>query len=459
MKPRKKVLPPKLSHYFSFDKKFEHFNNNLYFNTQVFNGFTFFCALIIASSVLGFYKPIFWALGAGLLVLLIFLYQKTARLCEGVMIRRQIPKYSREKSEIEVSYLISNETGFSLKDLSFTDEFTGVSLGHFEVRAPKTIRPQAQIKIVQKIFLDAGMGLKSFEPIKLRLVDELGIFDFKVEFLQNQELEVYPFVEKTPSFKNLVSPDSTHFGFYEVAQRGDSNLFIGTREYRRGDPVKLINWRLTKKSDKVVVNEYEKSTNTFVTLLLELDLKNQMGIGGASTWELAKDLALSICHNEIRKCNWVQVISHDLYIPFGTGKQQIGVFEKHFTYHELKESKTQNHLRYLSGLPSKGQVYFICPSLFTPETVETIERLKRLRVEGQRVIIFILDPIQHIVQSVQGKLKLSMLETKRHADEVYKKLEKDLKKHGIPLVPVTFDEKKTLSDQVLASARQLVELK
>jgi uncharacterized protein (DUF58 family) len=458
MIPRKKIIAPKLSAYFKYEKNSVELNNQLYFNTRLFNGFAFLSTLILVSFFLGFYKSLFWCVAISCVLLLYFLYQKTLRLSAGISIKRTMPKFVREKTEITVTYLVSNETGFRIEALGFMEEFDGVESGSFWVEG-QMIPPHTQIKIIKNIFLNTGMGIKTIQNIKINIRDELGIFDFKVEFLETAEIEVYPYTELTPNFKNSISPDSLEFGLYELAKRGDSNLFIGTREYRKGDPVKHINWKLTKKSDKVIINEYEKSTNTYVTLLLDLNLKNQTGIGEKSTWETAKDLALSIANNEIKKNNSVQAIANNLYIPFGSGRNQIGFLEKYFVYHEMMKTDTDTYIRHLSMLPPKGQVYFICPIPFTTDSLKTIEELKRVKSLGHTVIIFTLNPLKEVSQTVQRKLKLSLLEIDRHSENESKSIKTELNKQGIPLIPITIKKDIKLYDQVVKHSKNLLEIK
>lgn len=459
MKIRRKVSPPILKEYFHFAQKTSRLNETFYLNTQVFNGFSFLCTFIFLSVVVGFFYSTFWAIGTSTIFLLVFLYKKTSKLCYGVSIQRELPKFCREKSEITINYIISNTTGFKLEGLSFTEMFDGVQKGFFEVECNKGVPAQTQIKIEKKIYLNSGMGIKSFKPLNIKLRDDLGIFDFKVEFFQDSELQVFPALEETPKFINRISPDSIEYGIYELAKRGDTNLFIGTREYRRGDPVKHINWKLTKKSTKVIVNEYEKSTNTYITLLLELNLKHQAGFGNMSTWELAKDLSLSICHNEIKRGNSIQVISNNLYIPFGSGKTQIEILEKHFTYHELQNTEAQNQFKRLSDLPQQSQIYYICPSLLTLEIKETLEILKKIRSQGNRVIIFTLDPYIEMATTSEGKVKMTLFEIHRHSTNDLNAATKDLLQYGIPVIPITITKDLNIYDQIIENSKGLLETK
>lgn len=460
MRPRKKIISPRLRDYFHLERSRTSLNHQLYFNTQIFNGFAFLTTFSIICLGLGFLKPHFWPIGFSIIFLLIFLYKKSHRLCEGITIIRDVPRYSVEKKEIEVAYKISNETGFPLNDLQFQENFDGVQEGSYYVHVPEGVPSHTQIKVTRKLILNAGMGVKTFKPIRINVRDELGVFDFKLEIIQASSIEVYPYIEDIPSFKNSISPESIDFGLYEISKRGDSNLFMGTREYRRGDPVKLINWKLTKKSDRVIVNEFEKTTNTFITLLLDLDLKSQSGQGEISTWELTKDLALSICQNEIQKNNSIQIISNDLYLPWGTGRNQISLFEKYFTHHELKSIETNDYTRHLSLLPARSQIYYICPVYLSPETHQILEHLKMLKAEGHRVNIFTINPLRELARGSTGSAKANLLELNLHLEANLQRVKSELMNFGIPLLAITQVRDISLREHLIkAQADDLLETK
>jgi uncharacterized protein (DUF58 family) len=459
MNIRRKILLPQLLNYIKIEFKYYNLNNNLAYNSHIYNNFSFFCVLVVLSFVFGFFKPIFWVIGLSSLVLVVFLYLKTLKLCQGITVQRKIPKLARERKVIEIIYWITNETAFPMINLSFTEKFDGVQAGYFNVCPGRNIPPHTKIQYSKKVLLDAGMGVKAFAPINVILKDDLGIFEFEVNFKATDEIEVYPFIDDIPPLKASVSPDTTEYGFYDIAKRGDSNLFIGTREYRYGDPVKHINWRLTKKTNKVIVNEYEKNTNTFVTLILDLDLGSQLGFGELSTWEAAKDLALSISTNEIRKNNLIQIVSNNLYIPFGSGKNQMMIMEKHFTFHEMVNFSELNYLRHLNNLPEKGQIYYICPLVMTPKSVEILELLRKLKMDGQSVVIFVLDPYETLVQSIKGDMKIGIREMDRHAREEFKNLEIKFQKIGLPIINLKVKKEKLLYEQIVINAQNLIEVK
>ena len=184
-----------------------------------------------------------------------------------------------------------------------------------------------------------------------------------------------------------------------------------------------------------------------------------MGFGELSTWEAAKDLALSISMNEIRKNNLIQIVSNNLYIPFGSGKNQMMIMEKHFTFHEMVNSSELNYLRHLNNLPEKGQIYYICPLVMTPKSVEILELLRKLKMDGQSVVIFVLDPYETLVQSIKGDMKIGIREMDRHAREEFKNLEMKFQKIGLPIIHLKVKKEKMLYEQVVKNAQNLIEVK
>lgn len=452
---KRKVLPPDLRANFTWHRRYFYFKNNIYFNSHLFSTLNFFIIAILSSAIMGFWNPVFWALGISLSSYLVYAWMRTKKLAYGLQIKRILPLKGREKEAFEIHYEISNATGFSLPSFTFKQNFEGVQEGFFEVKC-NGVPPQTRQRQTMKLSLDAGMGIKEIGNFTVLIHDELSLFPYRVEFSGNEEVEVYPLVVETPQLKKSISPDSTEFGFYDVQKRGESNLFIGTREYRHGDPVRHINWKLSRKTQKLIVNEFEKNTNTYITLLLDLELSSQVGLGSLSTWEAAKDLALSIAANETRQRNYVQVLAQDLYLPFGTGEAQLLSLERHFTYHELSKTGL-THLRHLQSLPSQSQIYFFCPLLATNNVIETLTTLKQLRQLGQHVTVFGFDPYQEMKKAVTNQAHAPILITGDESRKQFAAISEDLRKSGISFVTIDVNKALSLKDQLVNRGRHLLE--
>ena len=307
--------------------------------------------------------------------------------------------------------------------------------------------------------LNGGMGVKTLHPTTIEITDELGIFHFKIEFDDEKEIEVAPHIEEISNFKTSISPDSIEYGLYDIAKRGDSNPFIGTREYRHGDPVKHINWKLTKKSQTVVMNEFEKNTNSFVTLIIDLDYQNQLGVGAFSSWELAKDLAMSIAVNEIKKNNHLQILSSNLYIPFSTGKKQLALIEKHLTLHEISPEKSIHYHHLLANLPRKSQIYYICPKLATDEIKKNLDLAHNLQLMGHNVVIFVMDPYEELIKLADKDLKSTLRLIQRQVLDFFYEKEIEFKEINLSFFEIQANPQQGLKEQLFQNANRILEKK
>jgi uncharacterized protein (DUF58 family) len=457
MNLRRKIFRPSLREMMIPEFRYFSFKDNLRYNTKIFNGLNFFLVFILSSALFGiFYRP-FWALGLSSIILLLFIYFKTLKMAQGISVKRNHPDLAREKEELVVRYQVYNKTSFSMTELNFLEQFDGVSNGFFRVLSKRKIPAHTSLVLNRKIQLNSGMGIKTFKPIILYLTDELGIFTFQIQFYQQTEIEVRPYLVNTPFLRNKISPDSIHFGVYDLDIRGDSILFIGTREYRMGDPVKHINWRLSMKYGKVIINEYEKYTNTYISLFLELDLENQMGRGENSTWELAKDLALSIAEKEIERSNFVQIVANNLIIPFDTGKSHFETIERHFTLHELNSGQKSLFPHVMSDLPRNGQVYYLFPKLSSPKIKENLDYFFKLKGQGHGVVFFTFDPFDFLKKSYKGDFLVGLREMDRIVDQEFLKIEKQCQSAGIPLVTIELKKNLNFRDEILNLGSKIVE--
>src|SRR5262249_12683959 len=141
----------------------------------------------------------------------------------------------------------------------------------------------APFKIRRKC--DAGMGIKEFGPMIAVVTDPLGLFEFQVVDDDLDRIEIFPKLEPIPEIPMAGSENSFLFGLYDVRTRGGSVNFIGIRDYVAGDSLRHISWRLSAKYSKLLVKEFEKSVNTDVSVVLNMDGREHMGQHSESTWE------------------------------------------------------------------------------------------------------------------------------------------------------------------------------
>jgi len=83
-------------------------------------------------------------------------------------------------------------------------------------------------------------------------------------------------------------------GTASAFQLGDSFEFIGSREYREGDPVRSIDWRATARLSRPVVREYREEFLQRVVLLLDTHLPMPPGLPPPASFESAVSLTAAL---------------------------------------------------------------------------------------------------------------------------------------------------------------------
>jgi uncharacterized protein (DUF58 family) len=73
---------------------------------------------------------------------------------------------------------------------------------------------------------------------------------------------------------------------------GSGTDLLGTREYRRGDPLRHIHWRSSARRDLLVVKEFEEERNPGLALVL--DTSRELGEGRDTTLEYSIKLAATL---------------------------------------------------------------------------------------------------------------------------------------------------------------------
>ncbi len=105
----------------------------------------------------------------------------------------------------------------------------------------------------------------------------------------------------TPRFTPLARVETPRGRRYQPGgtasafQLGDSYEFIGSREYREGDPVRAIDWRATARLSRPVVREYREEFLQRVAVILDTHAPAPPGLPPPPSFESAVSLAAAVC--------------------------------------------------------------------------------------------------------------------------------------------------------------------
>ncbi len=239
-------------------------------------------------------------------------------------------------------------------------------------------------------------GLYKVGPTVVKFVDFCGIFSFEMEFDTKREIivfpSIYPFYELP--YKSLQPQGNfrNNLPIYE-----DVSMIKGMKEYQPGDELKRINWKLSAKQDKILVNTYFCSVSLDSYIVLNLFKEDYSFKEATFYMESAIEIAGSLAYHlnvKKQKFGFVTNCMIDgkeklLDIPVASGNEHfITIISKLALISPSKNIKFSNAIDSLFSLKWGVAIYVITPQV-NEELIYTLLELYKL---GHSVGIFTVGP-------------------------------------------------------------------
>lgn len=415
----KQIIPPKRKDYLRFERGWFNRSSLIHYETQNYNPLTIITLLNLVLIIAGFFKPQLLAIPIATIILLVFTYIKLKHMAKMLEIRRITPKKGKEGEEILVPYILYNYSLFSLERIYIIEKFNGTNFKKLNININKKIKSKRKKRLKIKYPLNEGFGEKTFNEFTFILSDSLGLFTFKVIFDQKDKIIVFPDIQNMLLHKVLNNDDSYLSGDYEVFKKGVSPNFYGIKPYQYGDPVKNINWKISRKKNELVVNEFENAVNLNVHYILNFSEDAHLGIGVNSTWEYCRDIALALLKNEVEKNHFFDVHSNQFKTELASGKDHFELIEIQMCY--LKPLKSQEDLikESLIRIPRGHALVYISPFVYCSSLLRDLRHLKENFDHFSAVHIYLVDPFDTSYKLVMDEYKTDILRMK---DEAYKNI-------------------------------------
>lgn len=113
------------------------------------------------------------------------------------------------------------------------------------------------------------MGRYEVGPLEARREDPFAFFFEEQAVRASNALTVLPRPATSGEAPLLVDEFQSFMGEYPVNRPGDGFDFYGLREYVPGDTYRMINWKASARTDDVMVDQFERTTSTEVTFLVD----------------------------------------------------------------------------------------------------------------------------------------------------------------------------------------------
>jgi len=99
--------------------------------------------------------------------------------------------------------------------------------------------------------------------------DFLGLIKLKYRIPETKKIIVYPKIEQLNQFNVFTSNNSESQSFSQSTVE-DVNNIRDLRNYHYGDSLKKIHWKLTARNNKLMIKNFESTTDMHVNVLLDL---------------------------------------------------------------------------------------------------------------------------------------------------------------------------------------------
>ncbi len=252
------------------------------------------------------------AAGISVFLVLIFLYFHTRASAHNLFVERKIKtKKCMEGDEVLVELFVINSSLATSTCFTVFDRFSASENEEVEIDFPQGLRAKTKIKKTYKKICDGGCGTKSIGPTLLLASDCFGVFTFEVKEDNADVLEVIPKVEPLPELAVQGSKTSGLYGRYEVSERGHSVKFRGIREFVEGDSLQHIAWRISAKHNEIMVKEFDRMVNSEVMVAVNSHPSLHIGQKSLSTWEMTRDVTLSLISQQLEMGNSVHYKSNE----------------------------------------------------------------------------------------------------------------------------------------------------
>jgi uncharacterized protein (DUF58 family) len=241
--------------------------------------------------------------------------------------------------------------------------------------------------------------------------------------------------------------DSLSYGTDHSPFLGSGVEYVQSRLYQYGDPIKLIDWRVTARTRKVHVKEYEAPKRMPVYLLVDTSASMTISSHHPSKYEtavfLAGGLALA-CLDRISPVGVLGVGGRGLHVRPSMSRDQVLEWLhrlRRFRYDET--TSLGSRLIELSPSLSHRVLVIVLSDMHDPRAVPA---LKRLAQEHDCAVLQLRDPAEDRLRGV-GFVRATEAETGRGllvrgrvrgSDSTY--VEEQLKKAGIDYLLIQTDQ-------------------
>ncbi|WP_309492240.1 DUF58 domain-containing protein [Paenibacillus anseongensis] len=344
--------------------------------------------------------PVFWSFNALLLVLsaidLLLLPKRSSW-----KIRRTLPEQADVRSTFEVS--------LELESLGLDQS----SVVHVELmdHMPYTFQLESSqlsgsISWKSTSFgytvMATERGRYVFENVVLRYFGGMGLWKKQVLLSSQNIIEIYPDLSQVRGVLNAVQDVLILEGHRVFKKQRSGSEFHYIRDYVQGDDVRLINWKASARSTKLMTNLFQPEKGKIVTIVLDCGRQMAIELEGQVKLDRTLEAALTLAAVALKQGDQVALIAYSnkvkVYVPAGKGLPHLQALTKavYDLSTDFVESSTQIAFTHILRFLKKRSLVVLFSDmesyLYNQEMLPYVQRLRR---SHQALLLSLQDPLIH----------------------------------------------------------------
>lgn len=168
---------------------------------------------------------------------------------------------------VTISYTVRNSSKFTIPYLEIENTTIKELTGEEAPKIMATLNPRDYFTYSEELILKRR-GYYQLGEIQVIIKDIFGFYSIKKGVSSETSLLVYPVPTELNSFK-ITSIEQLGDMIIDDKAFEDKSRISSLREFREGDSVKSIHWKLSAKLDKLMIKEFDNSADTNVVVFVD----------------------------------------------------------------------------------------------------------------------------------------------------------------------------------------------
>lgn len=253
-------------------------------------------------------------------------YLDASRMLERVDVQRVHLPRAFQGSSVGIDLRVEGTSTRSPELLLLEDEFPPGVPSRFRHLLARPLEKGRPLLISYMGSCDHRRGIYFLGPTRLQGSDAFGLFPNELTVPAITELLVYPTTVELEQMRLLGDGVLSHVGLEMSTRLGQGEEFIGIRDYRNGDPQRLIHWRSTARHGRPMTKEFQEEVTTLVSIFLDMGRMGLTGVGDQTSFEYGVRAAASVARRATRLGHRIELFGVGQrveHLPPGQGEMHL----------------------------------------------------------------------------------------------------------------------------------------